>query len=706
MSDYIIKSKSKLKSRRNTKLKKQHDIGSSSYNTTRRRKPVFKSHIDIKDDFYSNINDDWIKHYKLGDEQQYITQIDDFFIVQDKVYHELLDIVKSYINKHDNKVSKCMRHFYKSIRDLNTNKQSRKHASLVLENINSLREDKSNVWVLLAMVNSNEIVSTGSPLVWSIYADDKDPGINRCYIDYPILTLIDDDLYNDDYEKMSKSEAQSKRVYKSHYMKYLKDLFANAFGSDHKFNVEDVFNVERKLVEANKYNKIKNEDVDGYNVVVASESLEKYGFDWVSFTKALGYKHTPDFFITESLNYLQCVSSLLVKEWDSEEWKTYWVYLFIKQQQKFNIEGHVINYEFNGKFVAGQDYEIGRELFPIYGLSYAFNSFLTHEYERTTRSDEIQKKKNYEYIERTTKDLLLVFKRILQENTWLHSETKKYALQKLDSIKLEVGLPKNVQEDPLLDYSDDDIWGNLLKLTEWKHEYKLTLNGKEVGDVPDIDWTLTPPKLIGTQAYVVNAYYTETKNKITIPLGYIQQPFIDLDRGMEYNLAYMGFTLAHEISHALDDLGSKYDENGKLKDWWTYNDRTKYNSLQNDIINQYEAFSLYDGIVFDATPSIGEDIADIVGLRICVEYLLEYHANKSSPQSIQTSSFETFFSFYAIQQRQIIKKHALDIQLKTNPHPLDKYRTNVPLSRIPLFRKIYEIQKRDKMYWHSLNCIW
>lgn len=688
---------SKTKSRTKTKTK-----SIIKHNTTNRRKA--KSHIKLNDDFYSYINDDWIKHYKLGDEQKYITQIDDFFIVQDKVFHELLDIVKSYINTNDTNKSKCISKFYKSIRDLNTNEQSRKHAAEVLKKINSLRADKSNLWVLLAMVNSNEIVSCGAPFVWSMYADDKDPGINRCHIDYPILTLIDDDIYND--QSIGISNSEYKRAYKSHYMKYLNELFANAFGSDHDFNVEDVFNVERKLAEAKNYNKIKNEDEDGYNVVVASESLEKYEFDWISFADALGFKKTPAFFITESLNYLQHVSEILASEWDNEEWKTYWVYLFIKQQQKFNIDGHIINYEFNGNFVAGQDYEIGRELFPIYGLSYAFNAFLTHEYEDASNKGEAQQVKNYEYIERTNKDLLVILKRILQENTWLHSETKKYALQKLDAVKLEVGLPTNVQDDPMLDYSDDDIWSNLLQLTEWKHKHKVTLEGKAVGDVPEIDWTLTPPKLIGTQAYIVNAYYTETKNKITIPLGYIQKPFIDLDRGMEYNLAYMGFTLAHEISHALDDLGSKYDENGKLKDWWTYNDRTKYNSLQNDIINQYEAFALYDGIEFDATPSIGEDIADIVGLKICVAYLLDYHANKSSPQSIQNSSFETFFSFYAIQQRQIIKKHALDIQLKTNPHPLDKYRTNVPLSRIPLFRKIYDIQKKNKMYWHSMNCIW
>ena len=69
-------------------------------------------------------------------------------------------------------------------------------------------------------------------------------------------------------------------------------------------------------------------------------------------------------------------------------------------------------------------------------------------------------------------------------------------------------------------------------------------------------------------------------------------------------------------------------------------------------------------------------------------------------------SFKIFFVYFALQQRQKISKRALKIQLLTNPHPLDKYRCNVPLSRLELFRAMYNVKKGDKMWWHSTDKIW
>jgi len=168
------------------------------------------------------------------------------------------------------------------------------------------------------------------------------------------------------------------------------------------------------------------------------------------------------------------------------------------------------------------------------------------------------------------------------------------------------------------------------------------------------------------------------KNGINIPLAYIQKPFIDLDeRGVEYNLTMFGFTISHERSHALDDWCS-----------------------------QYETFASYDGIKFDAWPSIGDDLADISGITICREYLREFQLKNEDILPIQRLSFEAFFVYFAIQSRQQISKKAIIAQLKTNPHPLDKYRCNVPLSRIPTFRTIFNIKKGDKMWWHSTNRVW
>ena len=165
------------------------------------------------------------------------------------------------------------------------------------------------------------------------------------------------------------------------------------------------------------------------------------------------------------------------------------------------------------------------------------------------------------------------------------------------------------------------------------------LVGKDKVDIPVIDWRQIPPKFIGSQAYVVNAYYTPTENGIYIPLGYIQKPFVDLDeRGLEYNLTRIGFTIAHEMSHALDDLGSKYDEFGRLNNWWTKNDANEFKKIQNDVIKQYETFAKYDNITFDAEPSIGEDLADISGLAICQEYLRDFQLKNKDILPIQSLS--------------------------------------------------------------------
>jgi len=230
-----------------------------------------------------------------------------------------------------------------------------------------------------------------------------------------------------------------------------------------------------------------------------------------------------------------------------------------------------------------------------------------------------------EYLQGLSEDLKQVFIGIIENNKWLQPKTKNHALMKLKHLKLIVGSPKLLREDPLLNYSGSDAWGNLLKIADWRINQNVLLEGKKLIDVPEIDWSLTPPKFVGTQAYVVNAAYTPSLNSIYVPLGYIQKPFIDLDeRGIEYNLAHVGYTIGHEMSHALDDLGSKYDYTGKLFDWWTKKDKHKFKQIQRDIINQYEAFAKYDGITFNANPSIGEDLADISGLAICLKYLRDF----------------------------------------------------------------------------------
>ena len=658
----------------------------------------FVSLTDIKpyNDYYSYINERWIKNVSVEESYKYIVQIDNFRIVQDKVYKELINIVKTYISTNKSQKSIEIKNFYKSMLKLNTDQQSRYYSNLYLEKIDKLRENKGNLWNMLGLSNENEVISWGSPFQWSLNPDDKDPTKFRCYIDGPQLSLIDTNIYLDDG-----TEIEYKKKYRREFFKYLDNLFENAFGENHGFNVDDIFQVEIKLITAMICSVIKGKIIN-YNKIDTTEALSKYNFDWTQFSKALGFKQCPDFFITSNLNYLKCGTELLLNEWDSDQFRTYWIYIFIRQQQRWNTKGLVNNHEFLEKFVRGQEAQVSKELYPIYSLGLAFNTFLSNSY-----IDEYTNEQIISYVKTLAEDLKTVFVRIIKRNKWLQPKTKEKALKKLNNFDLVIGSHKVLEEDPLLNYSNNDAWGNILKISSWRHTKAVKLEGQKVKDIPVIDWNQSPPKFVGTQPYIVNAMYSPSKNGINIPLGYLQKPFVDLEeRGIEYNLAYIGYTLAHEMSHSLDDWGSQYDENGKLDNWWTEKDRKRYKRIQDDVIKQYEEFAAYDGIIFDAEPSIGEDLADISGLVICKEHLRNFQMKNDDILPIRSISFETFFIYFAVAQRQKISSKAINAQLKTNPHPLDKYRTNVPLSRLRTFRSMYNIKKGDKMWWHSTNKIW
>lgn len=652
--------------------------------------------IKPEDDYYDYINYQWLKNITVEEQQKYIVQIDDFRLAQDRVYHELDTIILNYIRTHDNKLAKNLKHFYNSVIKMNPIDDSKRLAKESVEKIQSLVTE-NNPWKLLAFFSNDEMLSSYAPFVWSLNPDDKQPNIFRCYIDPHRFLLVDLSVYYDDGQ-----DVKYKAKYRNQFKKYIKNVFDTCLGKNHGFNPSDVFDVEVDIFNALGCMAVSRKLENQYNKVLKEDCLKKYGFDWDEYSKCLGFEKPPNFFITSSLNYLKCGSELFLQNWNTSKWQTYWVFLLLKRIIRITRKWENVAFSFYGKFEKGQEkINISDAVSASLYMSIPFNTFLTNEY--MEKHSDPQKT---EYVKTLSNDLLIVFKKILERNTWLSPKTKKYALYKLSKFKFIIGKPDNLREDPDLNYGDN-LYENMQKINQWRHQKFIELEGKPVIDIPMMDWTQYPVKMTGTQAYIVNASYTPAKNAIYINQGYIQKPFVDLDeRGIEYNLAHIGFTVGHEMSHGFDDMGSKYDADGKLHDWWTPEDKRKFKAIQKDIIKQYEDYSGKDGIVFDASIGIGEDLADISGMAICDAYLRYFQANNDDIIPIRNLSFQAFYTYFALQQRQFVGKKALSAQLKTNPHPLDKYRCNVPLSRSEIFRSLFNVKKGDGMWWHDTNTVW
>ena len=664
--------------------------------------PFTPTKYTAQNDYYTYINYQWLaeKTKELKQKLKHYVQIDSFRVTQEKVFYELVDIVKEYTQKNHTKKAKAIKNVYDSLYHLD-DKSAEECVKYYVE-LTDRRIKTNDIYEILGGQNRNEIISWGCPLVWSVFKDEKNVRLFRSNISAPQLTIYDYQIYIEDVAD-DQDTKKYKKEFKRKYFEFINEMFDLCLGKGHNLLAQDVWDCEYDILYSLGCNTVKEDDDDGYNLVNKKEALENYNFDWEKMAKKIGYTNVPNQFICTSKNYLKCILKTLLKDdaWKGKKWRTYYLYIAFRQIMRFHNKWRHVYYEFHGKFIKGQPIPYPQEIYPVFGLSFCFNTFLTNEY-----IDRNKKQQYIDYTRNLAADLLSVYKRIIKRNTWLSPSTKKYALLKLENIHLQIGSPKILREDPILDYSSKDAYQNMRKLAYWRTRKMITLDGKSSDiDIPIIDWE--DFKLIGKQSYIVNAFYTPTENSIYIPLAYLQKPFIDLDeRGIEYNLAHIGYTLGHEMSHCLDDMGSKFDEKGNLKNWWTKHDRRIFNSKVNNVIKQYEHFARYDGIKMDARLSTGENLADISGLAICEEYLRDFQDKNEDIVPIRALSFHAFFVYIAIQARQKIFDEAVKAQLKTNPHPMDKYRTNCPLARLELFRSLYNIKKTDKMYWPSTDTIW
>jgi predicted metalloendopeptidase len=651
--------------------------------------------IKPENDFYDYINYQWLKDVSLESQQKYITQIDDFRLTQHQVYEELDGIILDYIRNNDDKLSRNLKNFRTSVIKMNPKDYTKRLAKEAVKTIDDLIA-QGNPWKMLAFFNKDEMIANKAPFVWSLNPDDKNTKVYSCYVSPHQFTILDLAVYYDDGK-----DVQYKNKYRREFKKSCQQMFDTLLGAN-DFQGKDIYDVEVDIFNTLGCVDVTSKEEESYNKINDNEALSKYGFDWKEFSHQLGFKQMPASFITSSKNYLKCGSDLFLQNWNTPKWRSYWVWILLSRLARITSGYEKLNYEFSGKFERGQE-EINRTdaVSASLYMSVPFNTFLTNEYVKKYENPQA-----LEYVKTLCNDLKIVYKKILMRNTWLQPSTKVYALKKLDHFNFVYGKPEGLREDPDLDYGTL-LYDNMIKIIEWRQQKFIDLYGEHTIDIPMMDWSQYPVKMVGTQAYIVNASYTPSKNSIYINLGYIQKPFVDLDeRGIEYNLAHLGFTISHELSHAFDDWGSKYGWDGNLNDWWTDADKKKYKLIQEDVIKQYEEFAKRDGIKFDASIGVGEDLADISGLAICDEYLRDFQEKNEDLIPIRYFSYEGFYTYFAFQQRQVVTKKALAAQLKTNPHPLDKYRCNIPLSRSEIFRALYNVKKGDGMWWHNTDTVW
>lgn len=756
------------------KRRKQHTPSKSkSARRSMSKNPEVKPYattepLDVtpQDDFYTWANQEWIKNIKkeLTPDQVYISQYDNFKLLQHDVYKNTLNLVTNYISREKTEMAANMRNLYKSLQSLDAGCVTR-HISDYISTYEKMVDDGS-LWKFLGYINQNEVISWACPIVWELFPDEVNSKVYTSHIRYPILSLYDYRVYsNDDITKSVKNDIIAngihtnlnsdsisatlnvrdfnfntyKRALVREYLLYIDTIFSTCLGTDyeemHGIHATDVFDIECDILSAmtnyddtyDTYYKGKrvqsrrkssivgtrsgtyshsfiHKKTRGFTHVFTSESEEITGVNWREFAECIGYTadNIPSWFVAPQVGYLQKMTHQLKREWTTLKWKSYWYFIFLRQIICFHDKWRSIYSNFNDKVVRGRIESFPRELFPIVGLSYAYSKTLSQEYDRMYNNPEMIKR-----LQEMSTMVREAFIERLKKNKWMSPKTKEGTLKKIRAVNVVIGESPYEFADPHLEYDKKDAWGNMCNVSRWRTAKLMAgkIDGRCKDELQRIDWSLM--KISGSQSYVVNAFYTASSNSIYIPTCYMNVPLVDdTMRGFEYDLAHFGFTFAHEFSHAIHVNGRTYDEKGNVNDWWSPIDIRKYDRFITEVNDQYEAFSKKYGFSIDGTLSLSENLADITGLSICEDCLHKYHNDHNMSESIRNISFQYFYTYYAIQNHQVMNKREMLVQVMTNPHLDLKTRTNVPLSRMKEFRRLYNIGTRDGMYWRNMSSIW
>ena len=264
----------------------------------------------------------------------------------------------------------------------------------------------------------------------------------------------------------------------------------------------------------------------------------------------------------------------------------------------------------------------------------------------------------------------------LKRNKWLSPSARDEAARKIETARLQLVRPEEERHWdylPVTELSASDYARNLRAI-------KAAKSKKAVGELSgarDLSkWYSNPLEF--------NASYSPQENSFFLPQGILIPPMYDPADPEWMNYAGIGATIGHELGHAIDVNGSKYDHTGRLRQWMSNADLAKFNALNQRLVDQF------DKIGHDGKNTLAENSADLTGL------LFAYEA--AFPNSSGTPKQKReFFLQYARGWCEVRDPKGVKEFLSSDPHSLGQARTNEMLKHVGAFAEAFKCKAGDKL---------
>ncbi|MDN5976685.1 M13 family metallopeptidase [Acidipropionibacterium jensenii] len=275
---------------------------------------------------------------------------------------------------------------------------------------------------------------------------------------------------------------------------------------------------------------------------------------------------------------------------------------------------------------------------------------------------------------------------------WMGEQTRAEALTKLSNFRPKIGYPDKWRDFSGLQLPEGGLFEAAQAATSFEVDRMIE---KLSGPMDPDEWLMYPQ--------TVNAYYHPLRNEIVFPAAILQPPFFDVNADDAVNYGAIGAVIGHEIGHGFDDQGSTCDGHGRLRDWWTEDDRTAFKARTRALIDQYDALVPVqlqpDGPHVNGALTIGENIGDLGGVGIAFLALTLSFADSGEPAPIDGLTWQQrFFLSYAAIWQGKYRDEALRSRIATDPHSPDELRCNQIVRNVDAFYRAFDVTPSNRLW--------
>lgn len=500
------------------------------------------------------------------------------------------------------------------------------------------------------------LTGTAAPIVSFVEFDRKDPSQHRLNVMHSGLGLPDRDYY------LEESFAEVRKAYEQNIATLL--TLAGTPQAEAKLAAKKIVALETEIAKDHwPQTELRQMDKTYNPSTVEKLEADVPGYPWRRYFQAEGI----DVAALEQINIVtpNALAPLakLVTQTPIATWKYYLTHHLLKNHAE--LLGDTFDnaaFAFYGKVLNGQQEQRERwkRAIELVGAHSELGDAVGKLYVARHFPPESKRK-----MDELVANLRAALGERLAKLSWMSDATKKEAFAKLESFNPKIGYPKKWRDFSGIEIDKNDLIGNYQALRKYWYDDELA-RLKRPTDKDE--WFMTPQ--------TVNAYYNPSFNEVVFPAAILQPPFFDPNADPAVNYGGIGAVIGHEMGHGFDDQGSKSDAAGVQRNWWTDEDRARFEERTHRLVAQYNKYEPLEGHTVNGELTLGENIGDLGGLAMAYEAYQRFLAGRQVPVLDGYTGPQRFFLSWAQVWRIKVRDEFLLRVLKSDPHSPGRYRVN------------------------------